>query len=62
MSCVEQKCDRNLTAEEAIAKIQGLTATTGTGRNYDAALWEGVNFLTTSPQELATGTAAVRIK
>jgi RTX calcium-binding nonapeptide repeat (4 copies) len=54
--------DRNFTAAEAIAKIQGLTATTGTGRNYDAALWEGVNFLTTSPQELATGTAAVRIK
>jgi RTX calcium-binding nonapeptide repeat (4 copies) len=54
--------DRNFTADEAIAKIQGLTATTGDGRNYDAALWQGVNFLTTSPQELATGTAAVRIK
>jgi RTX calcium-binding nonapeptide repeat (4 copies) len=32
--------DRNFTAAEAIAKIQCLTAKTGDGRNYDAALWQ----------------------
>jgi Ca2+-binding RTX toxin-like protein len=41
--------DRNLTADEAIAAIQGLTTATVIGTNYDAGLWQGVNFLTTSP-------------
>ncbi|NJL52211.1 MAG: VWA domain-containing protein [Hydrococcus sp. SU_1_0] len=40
---------RNLTADEAIAAIQGLTTATTIGTNYDAGLWQGVNFLTTSP-------------
>jgi Ca2+-binding RTX toxin-like protein len=40
---------RNLTADEAIAAIQGLTTATTIGTDYDAGLWQGVNFLTTSP-------------
>jgi hypothetical protein len=40
---------RNLTADEAIAAIQGLTTATVIGTDYDAGLWEGINFLTTSP-------------
>jgi Ca2+-binding RTX toxin-like protein len=44
--------DRNLNANEAIAAINSLTppsASATAGTNYDAALWQGVNFLTTSP-------------
>jgi Ca2+-binding RTX toxin-like protein len=45
----DSNLSRNLTADEAIAAIQGLTTATSIGTNYDAGLWQGVNFLTTSP-------------
>ncbi len=45
----DASASRNLTADEAIAAIQGLTTATVIGTNYDAGLWQGVNFLTTSP-------------
>ena len=40
---------QNLTADEAISVIQGLTATTAIGTNYTEALYQGFNFLASSP-------------
>ncbi|MGL5875135.1 MAG: Calx-beta domain-containing protein, partial [Xenococcaceae cyanobacterium] len=47
----------NLTATQAISTIQGLTATTGLGTQYNDALYKGLNFFTSSPLKGATNLA-----
>ena len=56
--------ERSLTASEAITAIESLTTATSIGTDYEAGLWQGVNFLNTSPlrpsfPELPDGTTSI---